>query len=240
MKKAFYPLWIIYLLVVFLPIGLVATTLAALATIIFAFVGDYRWCYMPAKYWGRIMCYAAFVWVEVRGRENYDKNRSYIFIANHQSGYDIFVIYGWLINKFKWIMKSSLRRIPLVGFACHRAGHIFIDRTNPIRAKHSIEDAKRKLCNGSSIVIFPEGSRSKTGKLGSFKRGAFKIAQDLHLPIVPISIKGAFEVMAPGEYFPKPGRIVLTFHPEIPTDNLSDANLNEFMEHCREVVASAM
>lgn len=240
MKKAFYLLWIIYIILVFLPIGFVITVIISILTILFAFVGDYRWCYMPAKYWGRIMCYLAFVRVEVRGRENYDKNKSYIFIANHQSAYDIFVVYGWLINKFKWIMKSSLRKIPFVGLACHKAGHIFVDRSNPRQAKRSIEDAEKKLQNGSSIVVFPEGSRSKTGKLGAFKRGAFKIAQDLHLPIVPISIKGAFDVMSPSDYFPKPGRIVLTFHPEIPTDNLCDANLNEFMEHCRSVVASAM
>ena len=240
MKKLLKPFWILYLLVVFLPIGFVVTTISSLLTILFALIGDYRWCYIPARIWGRALCYLAFVRVEVVGRDNYDKEKSYIFIANHQSAYDIFVIYGWLVSRFKWIMKASLRKMPLIGFACYRAGHIFIDRSNPIQAKHSIERAEQNLKNGSSVVIFPEGSRSKTGRLGRFKRGAFKMAEDLNLPIVPISIKGAFEVMSPSCCFPYPHKITLTFHPAISTDNLSEENIDEFMEYCRDIVSQGM
>ena len=154
MKRTINPFWLLYLVLVFLPLGAFVTVVASILTIIFSFIGDYRWCYMPAKYWGRLLCYLSFVRVDVIGSSNYDTNQSYIFVANHQSIYDIFVIYGWLINKFKWIMKNSLRKIPFVGFACHKAGHIFIDRSNPIRAKHSIDEAEKKLRNGSSIVIF--------------------------------------------------------------------------------------
>ena len=111
MKRTINPFWLLYLVLVFLPLGAFVTVVASILTIIFSFIGDYRWCYMPAKYWGRILCYLSFVRVDVIGRSNYDTNQSYIFVANHQSIYDIFVLYGWLINKFKWIMKNSLRRL---------------------------------------------------------------------------------------------------------------------------------
>lgn len=238
MKRAINPLWVLYLVVVFLPLGFVVTVICSLLTIIFAIIGDYRWGYLPGQFWGRSMCYLAFVRVEVVGQENYSKDESYIFIANHQSAYDIFVIYGWLVSRFKWIMKNTLRSIPLVGFACYRAGHIFIDRSNPMKAKQSIMEAERRLKRGALIVIFPEGSRSKTGEVGRFKKGAFKMAEDMRLPIVPISIKGAFEVMPSGSYYIKPRKITLTFHPAISTKDLQEDNMEHFMEKCRDIVIS--
>ena len=236
MKRKINPFWLLYLIFIFLPIGALLTAVAAILTVIFSFAGDYRWCYMPAKYWARAMCYLVFVRVKVYGRENYSKNQSCIFIANHQSIYDVFVIYGWLISKFKWIMKNTLRKIPLVGLACHKAGHIFIDRSNPIRAKRSIEEAEKKLQNGSSVVIFPEGSRTKDGKIGKFKRGAFKIAEDLKLPIIPVSIEGTFEVMPIFSYYIKPHKVSVTFHKPVDTQNLNDSNMDEFIQKTREII----
>lgn len=240
MKRKINPFWLLYLVVVFYPLLAVFTIITSILMIIFSFIGDYRWCYIPAKYWGRVLCALSFVKVEVKGRQNYDKNKSYIFVANHQSIYDIFVVYGWLINKFKWIMKNTLRKIPFVGLACHKAGHIFIDRSNPIRAKQSLEEAKNKLKNGSSIVIFAEGSRTKNGKLGKFKRGAFKIAEDLKLPIVPMSIKGTFDVMPVFSYYIKPGKVTLTIHEPIDTQNLNEHTMDEFIENTRNAIEKGL
>ena len=153
---------------------------------------------------------------------------------------DIFVVYGWLINKFKWVMKNTLRKIPFVGLACHKAGHIFIDRSNPIRAKRSLDEAKKKLRNGSSIVIFAEGSRTKNGKLGKFKRGAFKIAEDLKLPIIPVSIKGIFDIMPVFSYYIKPGKITVTFHEAIDTQNLNEQTMEEIIETTRNVIQKGL
>lgn len=240
MKRKINPLWLIYLIVVLYPLLAILTILTSVLMIIFSFIGDYRWCYIPAKYWGRILCAISFVRVSIVGRENYDKNKSYIFVANHQSIYDIFVIYGWLINKFKWIMKNSLRKIPFVGLACHKAGHIFIDRSNPIRSKRSMDEAKKKLKNGSSIVIFAEGSRTKDGRLGKFKRGAFKMAEDLKLPIIPVSIKGTFDVMPVFSYYIKPGKVTVTFHKPIDTTNLNDSNMDSFIEQTRNTILNGL
>ncbi len=240
MKRRINIFWLIYLVVICLPIIILATLLASVITITMLFIGDYRLCYMPAKYWARLICHITFVRVKIVGREHYSKHQSYIFIANHQSVYDIFVIYGWLINKFKWIMKNTLRSIPVVGYTCLKMGHIFIDRSNPLKAKKSIDLAKEKLRNGSSIVIFAEGSRCEDGQLGQFKRGAFTMAQDLKLPIVPVAIKGTFEVMPKNSYYVKPYHVTVTFHKPINTKDITDNNIRDYMRQTRDIIATTL
>ena len=162
MNKRVNPLVVIYLLVVFLPVAIVTTTLTALITIIMSTLfGDHKWGYYPAMVWSRIICATALIRVTVVGKEHYNPKKSYIFIANHQSLLDVFLIYGWLNSRFKWIIKEEARQVPLVGKACESAGHIFIDRSNGVKAKRSMEKAEEKLRNGSSVVIFPEGSRTR-------------------------------------------------------------------------------
>ncbi len=113
-----------------LPIVLVATILAALFTIIVcAFGNANRSSYNIAIVWAKIVCWASLVRVTVKGRENIDLKTSYVFVANHQGAYDIFAIYGYLGHNFKWMMKKSLEKIPLVGYACRRAGQIFVDNS---------------------------------------------------------------------------------------------------------------
>jgi len=239
-KRKINPFFAIYLAVIFLPVMVISTALTAIFTIIFSFAGDYRWTYFPAVIWGRMFCYLAFVRVKINGKENFSSKKSYIFVSNHQSIYDIFVVYGWLNNRFKWIMKNSLRKIPLVGLACEKAGHIFIDRSNPLKAQKSIKKAEEKLKNGASLVIFPEGSRTKDGNVGKFKRGAFKIAEDLKLPLVPITIDGAYDVLPYGSFYIRPCKIVATIHQPIDCEQLTDKNMNQYIVKTREAVISAI
>ena len=152
---------------------------------------------------------------DVTGMERLDPRQSYIFMMNHQSWFDIFTVYGWLPYFFKWIMKADLRRIPFVGRACESAGHIFINRESPKAAQRSLEKAKSVLRHGVSVVIFPEGTRSRDGRLGRFKRGGFKIATDLGLPVVPVTLRGCFERMPRGTFAVKPGRIDMVVHAPI-------------------------
>ncbi len=217
MKRRFNPVLFLYQWLIFIPLFAVATVLTALFTMLFAALfRDKEITYLPARAWSRFACYGMFITVHVEGAENISKEESYIFAANHQSGYDIFLIYGWLDSRFKWIMKKELRKIPLVGAACEAAGHIFIDRTSPMSAKNSIDDASRKLVNGSSVVIFPEGTRSKDGKLGKFKRGAFFLASEIKLPIVPLTIKGTFKALPIWSYLIHPAKLTLVIHKPIP------------------------
>jgi len=150
------PLFIIYQWIIAFPILLVINILVVLSTMIISpLLPNSRLSYYPARWWGRVIYKLCFVWVKVTGIEHLKPKQSYIFVLNHQSIFDIFVLYGWIPYIFKWMMKIELRKIPLVGIACESAGHIFIERTNPITAKHSIEKAEIQLKNGVSLVVFP-------------------------------------------------------------------------------------
>ena len=189
-------LYIIYQALIALPIIIVVTIVTALITIIALPWHNAEWLHKLQMFWARCFCWLMFIPVEVEGIENIQKGQSYVFVANHQSAFDIFVIYGYLPVIFKWLMKQELRKVPFVGTACAAAGHIFIDRKNPQSALDSIRRVEAALVDGISTVIFPEGTRSKDGQIGRFKRGAFQIALDLHLPIIPISLTGCYEVMS--------------------------------------------
>jgi 1-acyl-sn-glycerol-3-phosphate acyltransferase len=241
MKRRINPIIFIYQWFIFLPVFAVLTIITALSTIILSYLaGDREITYSPARTWARIACYGMFITVQVEGMDRIDKNRSYIFAANHQSMYDIFLVYGWLDSRFKWIMKKELRKIPFVGAACEAAGHIFIDRTSPMAALKSIEVAGKKLSGGSSVVIFPEGTRSQTGQLGKFKRGAFTIASEIKLPIVPLTIKGTFEAMPIWSYNIRPCRLSLIIHNPIEYLPEYDQNQHILMDKVRDVIEKAL
>lgn len=233
-------LWRTYLILIGLPLFLIITFLTAVLTIVMTAVGSDRfWGYWPAHIWSRIVCCLLFVRVKVEGRENIDKDKSYIFAANHQGAFDIWAIFGYLNHNFKWIMKKSLEKIVFVGYACKRSGHIFVDSGSLQSIKETIQDASSTLSDGMSLVIFPEGTRSKDGKLGSFKRGAFLLAAEFKLPVVPITIVGAYDRLPRSSYFPTPGVIKLIIHkPIYPSDK--GFNTKELTAQCREAIASAL
>lgn len=240
MKGIIKPFFLLYQLFILIPLVIAATILTALSTIIISYIKSKPLLKtIPPRLWSKLVCFLSFITVKVEGLEQLDKNRSYIFVANHQSIFDIWVIYGWLPNPFSWIMKKELRKIPLVGNACEAAGHIFIDRSNPLAAKKSIEIAERKLTNGNCIVVFPEGTRSHDGNVGQFKRGAFSIANEIDLPIVPITIIGAYERMSRKDFIIKPGKIKMIIHTPIEnTTNLSDQETRKLADEIREIVVT--
>ena len=205
----------LYQWIIVMPIMLVITIMTALITIIGCFLGDHRvWGYYPGLIWSRLFCLVSLVHVEVKGREKLDRSTSYVFVANHQGAYDIFLVYGYLGHKFKWMMKSSLRRIPFVGAACAAAGFIFVDRSGK-GLRETLAAAEKILTGGMSLVVFPEGSRTPDGKIHRFKKGAYQIADDLSLPVVPLTIDGSYRVLSKNSKLIRPGKIVLTIHDPI-------------------------
>jgi len=183
---------------------------------------DKVWGYYPGMIWSRLMCLLSWNCVTVIGKENIRKGQSYIFCSNHTSIYDVFLVYGFIGVPFKWIMKKEIEKIPFVGWACKSAGFIFIDRKKGRSAFNSLQKAKKVFTNGVSLVIFPEGTRTKNGEIGKFKRGAFEMAKEMELPIVPMRIDGGFNVMPYNKYYPMPGPLTLTILPEIDSFNPSD------------------
>lgn len=189
-------LYRLYQLFIALPLGLIATILTALITSVGSMVGSaHFWGYYPAMLWSRFICRLLLLPVRVKGRDNLSHGQSYVFVANHQGPFDIFLIYGFLQRNFKWMMKKSLRSIPLVGYACQKAHHIFVDKSGPSKIKETYDHARQTLRNGTSLVVFPEGARTFTGHMGIFRKGAFQLADELQLPIVPITINGSFDVL---------------------------------------------
>ena len=188
-------LYIVYQYLIALPILVVATIFTAVTTIVFFPFKRARWLHGVQVVWARLFCYLMFLPVTVTGKENIVKGQSYVFVSNHQSMFDVWVIYGWLPVIFKWLMKQELRHVPFVGLACKAAGHVYVNRRNLRSSAESIREVEKVLCNGVSTVIFPEGTRTETGEMGKFKRGAFQIALDLNLPVIPISLSGCYQVI---------------------------------------------
>jgi 1-acyl-sn-glycerol-3-phosphate acyltransferase len=161
-----------------------------------------------------------------------------VIVSNHQSQFDIFVLYGWLDIDFKWVMKQELRKVPVIGIACERLGHIYVDRSNREAALASIDGAKQRIVDGTSVLFFPEGTRSRDKLMRPFKKGAFRMALDLQLPILPVSIQGTREILPSDTLDLYPGRATMIIHPPIPVADYDTARLHELMEHTRRVIAA--
>ena len=193
-----------------------------------------------ARSWARINSWLTPMWVKVEGRYHIDPAQSYVIVCNHQSQYDIFVLYGWLDIDFKWVMKQELRNIPVIGIACDKLGHIYVDRSNREAALKSIEAAKSRITGGTSVLFFPEGTRSRDGRLRAFKKGAFHFALDLQLPLLPITINGTRQILPSDTLDLFPGRATMTIHAPIHADSYGQGNIDALADVVRQRIASGL
>ncbi|WP_278888563.1 lysophospholipid acyltransferase family protein [Leyella stercorea] len=185
-----------YQLLIALPLIAIYTLITCLMVTVGCALGNgHFWGYYPGKWWAQFIIRILLLPVKVEGRENLVKGQSYVFVANHQGAFDIFLIYGFLSRNFKWMMKRQLRQMPFVGKACESAHHIFVDKRGASKIRETYDRARQTLQGGMSLVVFPEGARSFTGHMGVFKRGAFMLADDIELPVVPLTINGSFDIM---------------------------------------------
>ena len=189
-------LYKVYQVFVAFPVLIVWTIIIALIVGIGTTFGNgHYWGYMPGRWWGKVILKAFLIPVKVEGRENLEEKQSYVFVANHQGIFDIFVIYGYLGRNFKWMMKHELGKIPFIGYACRKSHQIFVDKRGPKKIQRTYERAREILQEGYSVTVFPEGARSFTGHMGKFKKGAFALADELQLPVVPLTINGSFDIL---------------------------------------------
>ena len=235
-------LYKVYQLFIALPIIFVATLLTALITILGGFINAHVFGYYPGRIWSKVVLRVLLLPIHVEGREHLQPRQSYVFVANHQGPVDIFLIYGYLGRNFKWMMKKALRKMPLVGVACEKARHIFVDKSGPKAIKETIDKARATLQNGTSLVVFPEGSRSFTGHMGLFRKGAFQLADELQLPVVPLTIDGSFDVLTrmAGINFVHRHPMRLVIHKPIFPTSHSPEDIRRTMDESYRVIMSAL
>jgi 1-acyl-sn-glycerol-3-phosphate acyltransferase len=190
-----------------------------------------------ARAWSWLILKTSGVMVEVTGLERLDPARSYIFAVNHQSIYDIPIMFTSLPVQLRILSKASVGRVPFLGWHLLRTGHVLVDRSKPGAAV--IKKLARLVKQHHSLMVFPEGTRSTDGSVGRFKGGSFLIAVEAGLPVVPISIQGSRHVMFRGRVTVCPGRVTVTVHEPIETSGVLRGEVREFSARVREVVASA-
>lgn len=241
MQKNISNLFQIYVFLVLYPLAWLLTIVTCLTIIILSLTGGVKLAgKYAARYWGKAILWLTPARVKVLGLQHIEENQSYVVVSNHQSTYDIFAVYGHLPLDFRWVMKKELRKVPFVGLACKSMGHIFVDRFNSQKSIAALKQARQELVGGVSVFFFPEGTRSNGKSLKPFKKGAFKMAKDLGLPILPLSIANANQVMPSNGFKIYPGAIDMTFHPPIDPDTINRLNLAELQEMTKQQVASAI
>ncbi len=236
-------LYRIYQLFIAAPLVALLTLLTTLVTTLGCILGNgHFWGYYPGKCWSWLTIRILLLPVKVEGREHLDKKQSYVFVSNHQGAFDIFLIYGFLGRNFKWMMKYQLRKMPFIGMACQAAHHIFVDKRGTAKIKQTYLEARQTLKDGMSLVVFPEGARTFTGHMGDFKRGAYMLASDLQLPVVPLTINGSFQVMPRMrdmkwvQWHP----LTLTIHEPIPPKEQSPENITATLQESYQVIMNAL
>ena len=239
MKQLLANLFQIYVWLIIYPVAWTLTILVAISVSIFSILGAARFAgrYI-AKGWGRIVLWITPAKVKRTGLHHVEPHQSYVVVANHQSTYDILLVYGYLPLDFKWVMKIELRKMPFVGFACEKMGHIYVDRRNRKASILAMQEARDKLVNGTSVFFFPEGTRSNGSDLIPFKKGAFRMARDLQLPILPVSIDGADDIMPKGSVRIMPGTINMTFHEPITVEEINQNTNSEIIKMAEAAVCS--
>lgn len=241
LKKILFWPYQLYAVFVFLPLAAVITFVCGWLAVFVAWLVNPRFSSRyVASPWARILAWLTPISVEVQGAENADRSRTYVVVANHVSQYDILALYGWLDLDLKWVIKKELRKIPAVGIGCEMVGHIFVDRKNPVEARRAVNEALNRLGDGVGILFFPEGTRSRDGKLMHFKKGAFKIALMEELPVLPVTLLGTERIMPAKTLRLFPGRVKVVIHPAIEPLEDNTENLKALMKQARDTIASAL
>ncbi len=236
-------LYRLYQLLFFFPLFVVVTIFVALLTSLGCMAGLSRWfAFLPTRFWGWFTIRFLFLPVKVEGREHLQAGQSYIFAANHQGAFDIFLLSGFLGREFKWMMKASLRKVPFVGLACEKAGYIFVDKSSRKAVAKTMDDARQRLVGGTSLAVFPEGARTFSGHMGIFRRGAFQLADELQLPVVPITIDGCFDVMPRTKdfHFAQWHPLRLVIHPPIVSTSQGADNIKRTLEESYRIIMDAL
>ena len=193
-----------------------------------------------ARLWARVILGVPGIKLEVKMRAPLDPARPYVFMPNHASMVDIWVMFVAIPASFRFIAKKQLASIPLFGWAMSAGRFIFIDRQNALAARRSMDEASRRIRFGQSVVIFPEGTRTRDGRLGAFKKGGFHLAIDSGAAIVPVAIRGSRAVMPRGAALIRAGTVSVEVGEPIPTTGLGTDDRDALIAKVRSRVAAML
>ncbi len=197
-----------------------------------------RWQHACARAWSRLSLRTSGIRVRVEGLENIPAEKAAIYCVNHQSAMDIPVLFASLPVQFRFAAKKSLFDMPFMGWHLRRSGHIAVDRAKPLEAMKSMKKAAQEIRDGKSILLFPEGHRSRDGQLLPFKAGTFFIAILAGVPIVPVTINGTPNVLKPDTYHVRPGQTEMIVHPAVLTEGLTLRDAEKLSEQVKAIIAS--
>lgn len=219
----------------------ISTILLTIPIVILSLLGAGNFCSrVIARSWARINAATAMMKVEIVGKDRIDPKQSYVIVANHQSLTDIYALYGFLESDVKWVMKKELRAVPVFGQAAASMGHIIIDRSNTKSAIRTINDAREKIHSGMCVIFFPEGTRSNQGELRKFKKGAFRFAVELGLPILPVALHGTANILPTNTIDLMPGKVKLEYCEPISTTGLNIDNVTDLANQARDAINQAL
>jgi 1-acyl-sn-glycerol-3-phosphate acyltransferase len=223
---------------------LLAIPLIALDTLVFGCVAllaglldrTGRLCRRIARAWARVLLLVLGVRVEVSGCLNVPTGPA-VYAANHGSALDIPILFGYLPVEFRIIHKRSLYLIPVLGWYLYLGGHIGIDRGKAFRARRILVAAARRIAGGTSVAVFPEGTRAADDRIRVFKRGSFLLAIQAAVPVVPVSLVGVKSLIPSGVLTLRPGRVVVRLHPALSTSGRGAEDAEALAEAVRRIVA---
>jgi 1-acyl-sn-glycerol-3-phosphate acyltransferase len=196
------------------------------------------WVLDLARWWSGWVTGFAGVHISVDNRSNLESHQPYVFMANHASTIDIWALFLAIPRRVRMIAKKQLARIPLFGWVMWAGRFIFIDRQNAAAARRSIDDAGRRIRGGDSVLIFPEGTRTRDGQLGAFKKGGFHLAMEAGVPIVPIALRGTRALMPRGSLRVKSGEVSVIIGKPIPTSGLTVEDRPALIQRVRDAIAA--
>jgi 1-acyl-sn-glycerol-3-phosphate acyltransferase len=225
---------------VYLFVGIYLLVMTPVALLWIRFGRDPRLAYRLARFCLRVAGYMAGIRVTCRGAGKILPGQNYVFLSNHQGNIDGPILIHTIPRDMRALIKRELMSLPFLSFLFRRLHFIPIDRADPRRARSGIDRGTELLRQGYSFFAFPEGTRSRNGLLGPFKKGVFIMALKAGTPIVPISIVGTSAIQPPGSYSIRPGSVHIHIHDPITTEGMTWEDRNLLVERTRTAIASSL